>query len=119
MNRYRNPHGFTLIELMVVVVIIGILTALAIPRFNMASHKSKEKEADVMLKQIYTLQTAYLARNGVYATTQAELATVGYEPPPALVYYNPVTDYTLPVCMVAKGTWKNRGVDAQGTIDDC
>jgi prepilin-type N-terminal cleavage/methylation domain-containing protein len=119
MNRLRGTRGFTLIELMVVVVIIGILASLAIPRFNVASHKSKEKEADVILKQVYSLQSAYFARNGAYATTAAELQTVGFEPPAGMRYYNAITDYSLPLCMTASGSWKNRGIDANGDIADC
>ena len=55
----RGQKGFTLIELMIVVVIIGILAALAIPRFMRATTKSKQSEAKQLLKQIYTMQHAY------------------------------------------------------------
>ncbi len=58
-SRYRNTKGFTLIELMIVVVIIGILAALAIPRFMSATSKSKQSEARAILKQIYINQRAY------------------------------------------------------------
>jgi len=44
---------------MIVVVIIGILAALAIPRFMQATTKSKQSEAKQLLKQIYTMQRAY------------------------------------------------------------
>jgi prepilin-type N-terminal cleavage/methylation domain-containing protein len=59
MNRIGKTKGFTLIELMIVVVIIGILAALAIPRFMMASTKSKQTEARAILKQIYVNQRTY------------------------------------------------------------
>jgi len=65
--RNRNNKGFTLIELMIVVVIIGILAALAIPRFMRSTTKSKQSEAKQLLKQIYTMQHAYRQEFNAYA----------------------------------------------------
>ena len=68
MNRLRRePKGFTLIELMIVVVIIGILALIAIPRFMAASTKSKQAEAQQILKQIYEMQRAYYQEYDTYA----------------------------------------------------
>ena len=55
----KNQTGFTLIEVMIVVVIIGILAGLAIPRFMRASTRAKQTEAKLVLKQIYVMQQAY------------------------------------------------------------
>jgi len=79
----RNNKGFTLIELMIVVVIIGILAALAIPRFGAAGNRAKEKEADGILKQVHTFQLAHHAQFGTYTTDINDLVQLGYESPVA------------------------------------
>ena len=68
MNKTRslNHKGFTLIELMIVVVIISILAAMAIPRFMRASVKAKQSEAKLNLKQIYTMEHAYRQEKDSY-----------------------------------------------------
>jgi type IV pilus assembly protein PilA len=64
----RKAKGFTLVELMVVIVIVGILAAVAIPKFMDASHKAKASEFPTNLTAIYTGQTAYIAERGSFAT---------------------------------------------------
>jgi len=58
MSRFLKKQGFTLIELMVVIVIIGVLASLAIPRFTEASSKAKAAEAP---RVIASWESAYLA----------------------------------------------------------
>ncbi|NLA42441.1 MAG: prepilin-type N-terminal cleavage/methylation domain-containing protein [Smithella sp.] len=59
----RGQKGFTLIELMIVVAIIGILAVIAIPRFANYRKKSYDAVAKAELKNWYTACQAYLADN--------------------------------------------------------
>ena len=72
LNR-KSLTGFALIELIIVVIIIGILAAIALPRYNKAVENSKIAEATSMLGTIREAQMRYLMENDVYATSFAQL----------------------------------------------
>lgn len=63
--------GFSLVELMIVVAIIGILAALAVPRFQSFQAKARQSEAKNNLSHMYTLQMSYYGDNDAYAAVPA------------------------------------------------
>ena len=65
--------GFTLVELAVVVVIIGVLAAFAVPRFLSSVERSKAAEAFNYLSSVQAAQERYHARQGTYADTLDKL----------------------------------------------
>lgn len=62
----KNKKAFTLIELMIVVAIIGILAAIAIPDFLRFQAKAKQSEAKQNLGAIFTCQVAYFGEENMY-----------------------------------------------------
>jgi len=68
----RTKAGFTLIELMIVVAIIGILAAIAIPNFVRFQLRAKAGEAKTNLKGIVVAQESYRAEFDVYIAAAAE-----------------------------------------------
>ncbi len=69
----RRRAGFTLVELAVVIVIIGVLAAFGVPRFIKSVEKSKASEAFEYLAGVRTAQERYQAQYGTYATNVTDL----------------------------------------------
>ena len=66
-TRIKGQQGFTLIELMIVVTIVGMLAAIAIPNFLTYQAKDKQAEAKIALGDLYTRAILLLnAQNGSY-----------------------------------------------------
>lgn len=92
---FGNEKGFSLVELMIVVGIIGLLATLAVPRFQQFQAKARMAEGKNLLNHIYTLQEAYHLDNNTYfampiygrlttgatncTTKPAEATTLGFE----------------------------------------
>ncbi|HOV98342.1 MAG TPA: prepilin-type N-terminal cleavage/methylation domain-containing protein [Bacteroidota bacterium] len=75
-NFYYSSSGFSLTELMVVLVIIGVLVLLAMPKLLPIVTKAKTTEAKLMLKQVITLEQSYKFENDRYSNSLAE---IGFE----------------------------------------
>lgn len=66
-------QGFTLIELIVVVVIIAVLTSLALPQYNKTTERSRQAESFTVLGSIRGAQLRYYVENGVYTAIVVNL----------------------------------------------
>lgn len=69
----KNHSGFNLIELMIVVAIIGILAAIAVPIYTHYVYRSKQVEAKTLLMTIKTEQEQYRAENQKYTSVLSNL----------------------------------------------
>jgi type IV pilus assembly protein PilA len=95
MKALRSSKGFTLIELMIVVAIIGILAAIAIPNFLQYQLKSKQSEAKTNLGAIRTSEISFNGEKGCYlsvplwpttaAVAGTKAAAIAWVGPPAPV----------------------------------
>ncbi len=73
----KKNSGFSLVELMIVIVIIGVLAAVAVPIYNNNVMKAKMSEADAALGSIRTQLRVYYGENGNYPAPGTGVAVVG------------------------------------------
>src|SRR6201987_251102 len=72
----KDDNGFTLIELMVVVLIIAILIAIAIPTFLGARQRAQDKQAQSNIRNALTTEKTYYVDNQAYTATAANLSAI-------------------------------------------
>ncbi len=83
LKNLNRSGGFTLVELMVVVAIIGLLSAVAIPNFKKYQAKAKISEAKLQLSAVYTAEQSFFADYNMYHNC---LVYMGFDPGPE--YFN-------------------------------
>ncbi len=83
MKQVKTQKGFSLIELMIVVAIIGILSAIAIPNYQRFQRKARQSEAKGLLSGIYTAEKSFIAEWGAGTN---DLLGMGFQPDGDLRY---------------------------------
>jgi len=73
LNLHAKKAGFSLVELSIVVVILGMLATFAVPRFMSSVERTKAAESFSYLAQVASAQARHNAENGTYATSIAGL----------------------------------------------
>lgn len=75
-----KSHGFTLIELMIVVAIIAFLSAIAVPKYFQYQAKARQVEVATMLASLHTAQMVYYAEHGRYSQILSGADGIGWKP---------------------------------------
>ena len=85
MNRLNNRGGFTLIEIMVVIVILAMLAAIVGPKLMGRTDDAKVTDAQVQIKNIETALKLYKLDNGSYPSTEQGLGALVAKPTVGLI----------------------------------
>ena len=103
MQRHERSteSGFTLVELLVVILIIAVLAALAIPAFLAQRQRGWEAQVTSSLKNAATTQDSFLTVAGSYTTSVADLQSEGLRPGSGIALSVPQANGAIDFCMEA------------------
>ena len=105
-QKFKNENGFTLVELIVVIVIIGILSSIAIPSFKNTSIKAKQSEAAVLINAYIKATQLYFMENGNIPMYSSDLEQ--YVEIDACRVADPARCKTMPNYSPGSSTWTSR-----------
>jgi general secretion pathway protein G len=105
--KYSHAKGFTLIELMVVIVILGILATLIVPRLMERPGQAKQVKAKLQIESFETALKLYKLDNGSYPTTEQGLQALAEAPTTGTVPTKYPTGGYLEKGKLPKDPWGN------------
>jgi general secretion pathway protein G len=106
-NRLRSNSGFTLIEIMVVIVILALLAALVGPKLIGRSDDARVADAKVQIRNIETALKLYKLDSGAYPTTEQGLAALITKPTTGVIPKNYKAEGYLESKKVPQDPWSN------------
>lgn len=107
-------NGFTLMELVIVIIVMGVIASIALPRYQFTIEKAKSGEALQILESLRGAQELYKYEHGVYSAIRTDLdVTI-----PSPVHFNmPTVQATDPIASIQrKGNLYSFEIEADGTI---
>ena len=117
----KDKRGFTLVELMITIVIVGVLASVAIPLYQANVKRAKGTEADATLGSIRTALRVYYAENGNYPTEASYVAvytmSIDMDSLDMVGKYFPSTSYTYQSADGSAYTIKATGTGASANIN--
>jgi general secretion pathway protein G len=109
-HKIKTTHGFTLIELMVVIVILGILVSFIAPRLMGRPDEAKQVKARVQMESLETAIKLYKLDNGVYPMTEQGLQALVEQPTTGILPKKWRKGGYLEKAKVPKDPWGNEFV---------
>jgi general secretion pathway protein G len=107
MNRFNNRRGFTLIEIMVVIVILAMLAAFVGPKLMGRTDEAKVKTTRIQIKGLESALKLYKLDNGAYPTTEQGLNSLVTKPTVGLIPKSYKEGGYLESKSVPKDAWGN------------